>query len=340
MAVVVLADDGVVFDGPAVEERPSGGAETAFAELAAALAARGHRVTALARGARALVHRGVRWQPVEAGVPPTADLYVANRGHRVLAECEGARRTVFWVHNPARYLLKWRYQWPLARRRPTLVFTGAYHAATYPRWAMGGPRRIVPLGVSDAFLGWTERAPPPPVAIFVSNPLRGLEALAELWADAVRPRVPGARLVVHAGSAVYGAAGDARIAAVLERVARRAGDGIALRAPLPKRELAPVLAASRLFLYGGSADETFCLAAAEAQAIGLPAVVGAAGALPERVADGVTGFVARDPAAMAEAAVRLLTDDGLWQNQHRAALARSASSGWDAVAAAFEALAV
>src|SRR5690606_31719518 len=105
-----------------------------------------------------------------------------------------------------------------------------------------------------------------PVAIFTSNPLRGLEALADLWATAIRPRVPGARLLVHAGGGVYGDPRTAeRIAPVLERVAARAADGIDVRPPLPKTELARAMAACRLFLYAGSPDETFCLAAAEAQ---------------------------------------------------------------------------
>ena len=42
--------------------------------------------------------------------------------------------------------------------------------------------------------------------------------------------------------------------------------------------------------------------------------------LPERVIDGVTGFHRADPAAFAEAAISLLTDDDLWRRQHLAAL--------------------
>ncbi|BBK40805.1 hypothetical protein STVA_08250 [Allostella vacuolata] len=340
MASIVLADDGLVFDGASVEERPLGGAETAFAALAAALAARGHDVRAYAAGARGIRHRGVAWAPIADGVAEAADLYVANRGHRVLRACPAARHVAFWVHNPARYLLKWRYQWPLLRRRPTLVFAGPSHAATYPAWAMGGPRRAIPLGVSAEFLGRAERSPPAPVAVFTSNPLRGLGWLADLWARSVHPRVPAARLLVLAGGAVYG---DARLAArmapVLDHARTLAGAGVELRDPLPKAALAAELAGARLFLHAGDPNETFCLAAAEAQAIGLPAVVGRAGSLPERVADGVTGFVADDPDRFADAVVRLLTDDGLWQNQHRAALARSAGAGWDGAAAAFEALA-
>ncbi len=44
MAEVVMADDGIAFDGASAERGPLGGAETAFAALAEALARRGHRV--------------------------------------------------------------------------------------------------------------------------------------------------------------------------------------------------------------------------------------------------------------------------------------------------------
>jgi glycosyltransferase involved in cell wall biosynthesis len=49
-------------------------------------------------------------------------------------------------------------------------------------------------------------------------------------------------------------------------------------------------------------------------------VIAPVAALPERVIDGVTGFHQADPAAFAQAAVRLLTDDALWRRQHEAAL--------------------
>ena len=46
MALVVMADDGIPFDGAMAETAPLGGAETAFVALAEALAARGHVVAA------------------------------------------------------------------------------------------------------------------------------------------------------------------------------------------------------------------------------------------------------------------------------------------------------
>ncbi len=46
MANIVMADDGIRFDGTTPELGPLGGAETAFIALAEALARRGHRVLA------------------------------------------------------------------------------------------------------------------------------------------------------------------------------------------------------------------------------------------------------------------------------------------------------
>jgi len=338
MAVVILADDGLAFTGAALLDGPLGGAETAFAELAAAFALRGHAVTAFTRGGADEVVDGVRWRPLADGVPDAADLYVANRSDRLLDRCAGARRAVFWVHNPARYLLKWRYQRRLWRRRPALSFTGAYHAGTYPRWGGGGARRVIPLGVSAPFLAVPPRvAPPSPELVFASNPERGLDRLLDLWSTRIRPAVPGATLTVHAGGAPAGrTARGARAAGALDRARSLAGEGVHLRPPLAKPALAAVLGRARAMVYPGDPNETFCLAVAEAQATGLPAVVGAIGALPERVADGRTGFVAPDEEALAAAATRVLTDDVLWWRMHEAALAARPGLGWDRVAAAWE----
>jgi glycosyltransferase involved in cell wall biosynthesis len=153
--------------------------------------------------------------------------------------------------------------------------------------------------------------------------------------------VPGAELHIYAGPQVYGAVGARKaepMAAVLARAEALGGQGVRRHVPLPKRDLLGKLRAARVMLYRGDANETFCLAVAEAQALGLPAVAMRLGSLPERVEDGVTGTVAEDEEAFVAAAVALLTDDPLWQNQHRAAIAGRKGLSWDEVAARFEAL--
>ena len=89
-------------------------------------------------------------------------------------------------------------------------------------------------------------------------------------------------------------------------------------------------------LYLGHKAEAFCLVLAEAQALGVPAVIAPVAALPERVIDGVTGFHHSDPERFAEAAVSLLTDDGLWRRQHEAALRQRQGITWAEHAALFE----
>src|SRR6266852_1435768 len=180
MADVVMADDGIAFDGRTAEAGPLGGAETAFVALAEALAARGHRVEARSQCRAPLTHKGVALVP-------------------------RARRRLFWLHNPARYLKKPRNLWRLAWHRPTLVLCGPHHANSVPPWLPCGGRVIIPYGVLEQFRDTQAREPPPPRAVFTSNPLRGLDWLLDLWAVHIARALPEAELHVYAGPAVYGA---------------------------------------------------------------------------------------------------------------------------------------
>lgn len=341
MASVVMADDGIAFDGVMAETAPLGGAETAFVALAEALAARGHRVEARNRCRAAVAHNGVRWVPLSRDLPHACDLYIGNRSHRVIGLVRHAGRRVLWLHNPASYLKKPRYLWRLALCRPTLVVTGAYHAATIPRWLPCTGCEIIPYGILDRFRTAAPREPPAPRAIYTSNPLRGLDWLLDLWVERIKPAVPAAELHIYAGGAVYGLAGTPharRMDEVLARADQLAASGVRRFSPVGRKALAGALRGARVMLYRGDPGETFCLALAEAQAMGVPAVVEPLGSTPERVIDAVTGRVAKDDDGFVEAAVALLRDDELWRRWHLAALERQRGLSWDAVGARFEAL--
>lgn len=342
MAHIVMADDGIEFDGRTPELSPLGGAESSFIQLAETLARRGHDVKVRNRCRAPLLHNGVDWAPLEGGLPETADLYVANRGDKLILAMPKATRTVFWIHNPAVYLMKWRYLWKLWWKKPAIIFIGDYHATTYPAWAPGGERVVVPYGLPEMFrTAEPAQGVPPPRAIFTSNPLRGLDWLLELWAEKIAPRVPGATLHIFSGPATYGATGQdkaSRMQAVLDRAQALAGSGVILRGPVPKAALLDELRQARVMLYQGDINETFCMALGEAQAIGVPAVVQPIGSVVERVVDGQTGFIASDRDAFADGAVRLLMDDALWTRMHDAALQSQRRWTWDEAAAAFERL--
>jgi glycosyltransferase involved in cell wall biosynthesis len=338
MATVVMADDGIAFDGVMAEEGPLGGAETAFVALAEGLARRGHEVGVWNHCHAALSHKGVSWAPFAGGVPTACDLYIGNRGHRVIGLVRQAGRRLFWLHNPAGYLKKPRNLWRLAWYRPTLVATGPYHATTIPRWLPCGGHEIIPYGILDQFREAPPREPPRPRAIFTSNPLRGLDWLLDLWVARIAPAIPQAELHIYAGGAVYGLPAVPRMDEVLARADMLAAFGIRRFAPVGRNELTTALLGARVMLYRGDPGETFCLALAEAQAMGVPAIVKPLGSAGERIIDGKTGRVAQDDDGFAAAAVGVLRDDELWRRWHLAALARQRGLSWDTVAARFEAL--
>ncbi len=341
MAVVVMTDDGIAFDGMTPARAPLGGAEAAFVTLAEALAARGHRVFARNRCIAPLTHRGVDWAPLDATTLEPCDLYIANRGHRLIGLAAPRRRRLFWIHNPGSYLRKFRYARELWRHRPVIVTSGAYHARSVPWWLPSGGRAIIPYAIEEEFRNAAPLAHvPPPRAIFTSNPLRGLDWLLDLWARDIHPALPQAELHLYCGPSVYGALGAHKaeaMNALLARAEAMASMGVRRFAPLPREGLIPALRGARVMLYRGDPGETFCRAVAEAQALGLPAVAQPIGSLPERIRDGVTGFLATDARSFARHAIALLRDDALWREQHEAALRLQRGSSADEVARRFEA---
>jgi len=347
MARIVLADDGIRFDGRTPETSPLGGVESSVVDLMEELAGRGHEVMVRNKCKEPIRHNDVDWAPIDgdapySNMPDEADLYIANRGDRLIDLMPKAGRTVFWIHNPAGYLLKWRYLKKLWLVKPAIIFIGDYHTTTYPKWAPGGERIVIPYGISEMFRAAVpETDIPGPRAVFTSNPLRSLDWLLDQWSAHIRPNVPGAELHVFSGAATYGAVGDAKaklMNVVLERARSMAADGVVMRGPVAKAQLVAEFRQARVLLYRGDVNETFCLAVGEAQAMGVPAVVENLGSVAERIVNGVTGNVVDNEIKFSDAARALLVDDALWREFHDNALHRQRRWGWAEAAGEFERL--
>jgi glycosyltransferase involved in cell wall biosynthesis len=166
--------------------------------------------------------------------------------------------------------------------------------------------------------------------------------LLGLWETSIQPHIPEAELHIFSGPATYGDIGQVKVAQ-MEKIFDQARGlknmGVVLRGPVPKKQLIKELQEARVMLYRGDENETFCLAIGEAQALGVPSVVQPIGSVVERVIDGETGFVTKTDNAFADAAVKLLRDDELWQRQHTNALKTQRYWGWPDAAQAFEELA-
>jgi glycosyltransferase involved in cell wall biosynthesis len=107
--------------------------------------------------------------------------------------------------------------------------------------------------------------------------------------------------------------GDGSLRAHLEQVARSLGitDVVTFRGAVAHDQVPRHMAAMDIFVMPSvHVSESFGVAALEAQAMGLPVVASRIGGVPEAVAEGRTALLVppRDPAALAEAVVRLIED--------------------------------
>ena len=340
MARVAFLDDGLPFNGQTGFTGPIGGAEGAVVSLAERLSGRRNDVTVYNRCLNPTEHNGVRWIPLDAGPIAASDLYIVNRNPGLMARLPGKARASLWLHNDAGYLKKLRHAASILRYRPKAVLLSAYHNETWPRPLSVSQRHVIPLGVDDFFRADQERKDAPaPIAVFASNPQRGLAPLLDIWETSIWPRAPEAELHLFTRADFYGT--GAKSAPLFEPILARAramrGQNVIVRNMVSRRELAACLHTARVMLYWGDTShaETYCLSVAEAQTAGVPCIARSIGALPERIIDQKTGFLVRSAQAFAESAVTTLTDDVRWRELSGNALA-AAPSSWDEVADKFE----
>jgi glycosyltransferase involved in cell wall biosynthesis len=105
-----------------------------------------------------------------------------------------------------------------------------------------------------------------------------------------------------------------------------------------KSELADFYATATAMIYPGALDETFCIAAAEAQAMGLPVITLGIGSLSERVQQGINGIVCKTYRDLGLHACRVADDEELWKLLHKGAISTAKLLTWQRTAKLWEAL--
>ena len=342
MATIVIADDTLAYDGTFLETRPIGGTENAVINFARAMARRGHHVTAYTNCERAIEHEGVRWVPLRGPPPQTCDLYIACQHPRLFGLVPKPKRLAVWVVWQPNHLKHYKNILKVWWHRPVPVLISRYQIGIYsPFLPRRNPHIVVPHGLPDDIRGLPPLpSPPPPEAIFASNPTRNLYPLIQIFADRILPCRPDALFHIYGihglkpGDDPWQVWAGTFLPAGLSEAARAA---IRIHPTASRAELLAAVRRSRVMLYLGHKVEAFCFSLAEAQAMGVPCVVAPVAVLPERVVDGVTGYVRSDPQDFADAALALLSDDALWRSQHEAALRLQQGLSWDEHAARFEA---
>ena len=197
-----------------------------------------------------------------------------------------------------------------------------------------GKVRVVPNGVEARFLSPVPQAErervrraaglDAPWVLFLGNdkPHKNLGGLLAAFARLVRSGLPH-RLVLAGGAAERRA----------ERAAAAAAAGVAGRVVdlgvLPDADVLPLLAgASALAM--PSFLEGFGLPVLEAQAVGTPVACSPRGGLAEAAGDAALFAEPDDPAALAEALRRILTDEGLAARLSARGRERARAFTWEA----------
>jgi glycosyltransferase involved in cell wall biosynthesis len=341
MASIVIADSTAPYDGRDLDQRPLGGTESSIIRCARELARRGHDVTVHTPCIEVVEHENVLWKPLNHSPQASCDLYVAVQQPRLLGFVRRPKRRAIWVLWPSNQLRHYKKIGRMWRYRPVPVLESRYQVERYSRLLPGRDRQImIPLALADDIRGQATSATVPlRRAIFASNPQRNLRRLVEIWATFILPRVPDAVLDVFGINGLRSGedAWKSWEGGVLpDGLPQYVKESVRVHPTVSRRDLIAAMRASRMILYLGHKCEAFCLSLAEAQALGLPAVIAPVAALPERVIDGVTGFHHSDPEQFAQAAVSLFTDDALWRKQHEAAICHQQGIAWPEYAERFE----
>lgn len=326
-----------------LEEKSIAGTQTAFIELSRAFEKLGNTVNVYTNSLRVLETLQRTWNQLsQLNGTVEYDLMIVNVSPYLFETFKHikTRKKILWIHNEAKYLLYWNRLKYVLKYLPVVVFSGKYHKSTLPFFIPTGGRKIIEYGLSEAVLQSkvVETQARNQKVFFTSNPLRSLRWIVDLWVNQIHPKVPTAELHVFAGWKTYGSWGISvkkRMQTEIDYAALFASSNVIIREVIPKTLLFEEMRKGRAIFYRGDKAETFCLAVAEAQALGLPAVVCDLGSMKERVEDGVTGFVAENDKEFIDAALNILRDDILFNSMSNSSIKKYKVINWEIAANKF-----
>jgi glycosyltransferase involved in cell wall biosynthesis len=236
---------------------------------------------------------------------------------------------VMWIHNPLALekAVRKGQMVPIIRHRPHAVFGGPLAEQVCSRFYPFASRNAIPLGISRPFLSSRLDRPRSPIFVWASQQQRGLKQTVQAWLRAASC-MPGASFHIFSANPESTGLTDARI--------RDAS--IVLHPRLTKASLAAFYETASAMIYPGAHDETFCLAAAEAQCAGLPVITLGIGSLSERVQHGINGLICRDMNDLTETVIAVFKDPDLLAHLREGAPAQRPLMTWARVAKLWESL--
>ncbi|MEX1107272.1 MAG: glycosyltransferase family 4 protein [Dongiaceae bacterium] len=284
--------------------RPLGGTQSAACYLAAALAARGHRVALSTHTTEPGIHRGVEC----VGPIPGRDVNWLGRFDIVVVLGTGEATQLRPAIPASAKLVLWTGFAPnlkimqhLAGRAEQagwdgFAFCSIWQLCRYRNAfdLLAAKCRVLRYGAAPPFIELAAEPRGPsraPLFLQTSAPERGLFLLLDAW-PAIRASLPGARLVITSSQQPYFIDEPAdRFRTLYGRA--RAMEGVTYAGGLAQPDLAHLALRADGLIYPCIFPETGCIAAIEAMAAGLRVITTTMSVLPETCA-GFAALVPRD----------------------------------------------
>lgn len=269
---------GKVWNGQTLAEEALGGSETAIVYMARELAKKGHEVVVFTRAKPGIYDdvAYVAWEKARNVLRTLpCDVLICARDPLPLIWARQAAISIFWAHDmPAstQALPGAHAYW----------FVSAFQRELYTYHGLAPKERslVVPNGVDLSLFNHPKKAIGPltkdsdVMLAWTSNPERGLWYAGAVLQE-VRKHYPKAELHVWGRNTVYGWDGACEHNYHPDDL-----HGVILHQPLPKHELAYALSThADLWVYPTWWPETYCIAAVEAQAAGVPVIASGYAAL-------------------------------------------------------------
>lgn len=358
---------GVKCHGRTPEEKPLGGTESAMIFMAKALAKRHHDVHVFTNTDAAEIYDQVSYHPTrdfEAyALQNDVDVLIGIRQMLPLLSRRWARLQLYFspdaydqpaLHSSMNVRIEATSQsfdvglFPIKYVRKFIdgiICVGEWQAQTFTE-KFNIPRESIFVGSNGVDLNFfpipTQLKDRKKQIVYASTPFRGLDILLKIFPK-IKEKVPDASCAILSGMQTYGVSDDQDQKEYGELYTQAQQPGVTLYGPLAKSKMIDVLEESRLLAYPNTFPETFCIAALEAQAAGLPVVTTALAGLQERVSDGIDGFLISGHASdihyqekFIEHVTTLLTDDSLWEKQSHAAYQKALTFSYDTLAEKWE----
>ncbi len=338
--LITILDNSISYSSETINRKPLGSSQKCVINLSVALANRGHTVKVVNKIKESIFLDGVLWSPLDDSLSITTDILIVHQDPELFKYVLKAKKKFLWLTSTSDLILRKKGLYYAHENKPIVLCQGERHGIDLPKFYQKFNNKILVSGVSDCFFSnFSFKHQAIPRALVTTHPLLGLEWLLDLWKKDISVKIPWAEL--HIYSYLLSKGPNIKVSDEINIVSKKARDmnneGVKIKTPLVEIEMANEIKNYRVHIYPSHNKEVNAATLAETQSLGLPAVARPLGAVPEKMTNGITGYMTLDEKQFTDYIVRLLSDDSLFKKMSKSARESKRKRKWSIVAEEFEA---